>query len=534
MARFSGSFLAWRILTHAGMVSLAGLPFVAEQAVAANPAVFAHSRHHNVEIDFADPSSQCAATDLHLTMQVTPQSLEMDTPEQQIKLANALGGKLSTDSQCAAVQSVDVAIMQNGTKTRHLHATRAANWQFSVAAPSDVAPSPTPEPPPAAPAQPEAAQPVAIPEGYMGLLAYLAHQNPTLLDNPAVQACWARHFMGREFNAAYGNEFRMHDVEQQAKTDLAHVSQQMEAGNLLANLTLRLGEYDFAQSSFPIVLSGNVLTVVSQCDMSAAQLPDRVSFNLGENNQTFRVAMTSAQAEQFLKQRTRFGYIDRAVPVSMTFHVAPELLTGLTNASSSPLPAELTNIKIYAAPDKATLLADIGPEALAAMRKAQEAEKAAQLAKEAAQKRAESLRMLAEHVQSANRSEKLAMWVGQGTGNFGLPQLDTIRNVRMRIAMNDQPAQTILLVQADGSGRKQVPTKWPGKLNLTVPEDQPALSSGTWYIVRGLVNVPSTGDFPAADMSVQFIHACTQDECHDAEDPQALLNALQAEMTHKP
>ena len=533
MARFSGSFLAWRILAHAGVVSLAGLPFVAEHAVAAEPAVFAHSRHHNVEIDFADPSSQCAATDLHLTMQITPQSLEMDTPEQQIKLANALGGKLSTDSQCAAVQSVDVAILQNGADIRHLHAKRDANWQFSVAAPPAVAATPAPESPStAAPAQPVAMQPVA--EGYMGLLAYLAHQNPTLLDNPAVQACWARHFMGREFNAAYGNEFRMHDVEQQAKTDLAHVSQQMEAGNLLANLILRLGEYDFAQSSFPIVLSGNVLTVSSQCDMSAAQLPDRVSFNLGDNNQTFRVAMTSAQAEQFLKQRTRYGYIDRAVPVSMTFHVAPELLTGLTTTSSTPLPAELSDIKIYAAPDKATLLADIGPEALAAMRKAQEAEKAARIAREAAQKRAESLRMLAEHVQSANRSEKLAMWVGQGTGDFGLPELDTMRNVRMRIAINKQPAQTILLVQADGSGRKQVPTKWPGQLNLTVPEDQPALSSGTWYVVRGLVNIPNAGNFPPAEMSVQFIHACTQDECHDAEDPQALLSALQTEMTHKP
>ena len=362
----------------------------------------------------------------------------------------------------------------------------------------------------------------------------MAHQTPALLDNPAVQSCWAKHFMAREYSAAYGNEFRTHDVEQQARADLARVAGQMGAGNLLANLTLRLGEYDFAQSSFPVVLNGNILSVNSECDLSAAQLPDRASFKLGDSNQTFRVAMTSGQAEQFLKQRTRYGYIDRSVPVSLTFHVPAEQLAGLTAAHADVVPAELTDVKIYAAPNRETLLADIGPEALSALRKAQEAEKAARIAREAAQQRAESLRMLTEHVQSANRSEKLAMWVGQGSGGFGLPQLDNIRNVRIRVAQSGQPQQSILLVQANGSGRTQVPTRWPGKLDLTVPEGQPALASGTWYIVRGLVTVADTGDFPAAEMSVQVAHACTQDACHDAEDPQALLAALQAEMTHTP
>ncbi|OUJ04626.1 DUF4852 domain-containing protein [Acetobacter cibinongensis] len=561
MLQFHKSAFLWRYLICSGVAALALHP-LAFKTAAAETATFAHSRHHNVEIDFADPAARCAATDLHLKMAITPESHDIGAVEQQIHLANALGRKLATDHQCAAVQSVDIAVIQNGSEARHLQATKGTNWQFAEVAASQPAPQPQPSPPlppvpdalgaaavtappapaadaPAPTAVPAQAQdaapaappppPVVLPEGYMGLLALLVRHNPALLDNENIQACWARHAFQRDFFAAQGNEFRKHEVENRARTDLAQISQQIPAGTLQANLAVRLGEYDFKQSSFPVALNGNVLTLSSTCDMSDTTVPGQVGLKLGETAPTFRLPMPAAEAEQFLKQRTRFGFINREMMAILTFHVEDSQLGKMTD--STPQPVALTHVKIYSDTDKTSLLADIGPDALENMRKAQDAAKAAQQAKEAAQQQAENRRRMAERVQNASRSEKLAMWVGQNTRGFNAPDLNTIRNVRARAMMQGAPVDAILLVQADGSGRAQVPTKWPGKLNLTTPKDQPALSSGTWYLVQGPVSVPEKGDFPAAEMTVQTLHACQQDQCKDAEDPQALLATLQPTVT---
>ncbi|MDN6041533.1 MAG: hypothetical protein L0I33_05925 [Acetobacter sp.] len=526
----------WRRFAFASVASIALLPVISTLAIA-QTATFAHSKHHNVEINFADPTTACAASTLRLTMQITPQSQEIDTLEQQLHLANALGSKLSTDSNCNNVQSVDLAVMQNGTQTHSLHATRSDNWKFVEAAPATNAAQevPTQEStttPSAAPIPQPEAPPPAIPDGYMGLLALLVQKNPALLGNEAVQTCWARHFFEQDYINARGNDFRQHEVANKAKLDLERVSHQSASGQLHADLTLNLGQYDFNTSSFPVVLDGSVLSLSSNCDLSAAQLPNQVSFKLGEDNFSFPLPMPSAQAEQFLKQRTRYGYINRDMPVTLFFSVAEPELAKLNTPDFHIVPAELTSVKIYNDNARKELLGTIGAETLAGMRKAQADAQAAHLAKEAAQKRAENLRMMSERVQSANRSEKLAMWVGQDHNGYGLPSLDTMRSVRTSASLRNQPVPAILLVQTDSSGRKQVETKWPGKLTLTVPQDQPALSSGTWYIVQGQVSVPSKGDFPDATMAVQTLHACTQDQCKDAEDPQALATALQAQTTH--
>lgn len=557
MSQFHKSAFLWRYLICSGVAALALHPLVSKTA-AAEPATFAHSRHHNVEIDFADPAARCAVTDLHLKMAITPESHDIGAVEQQIHLANALGRKLATDHQCAAVQSVDIAVIQNGSEARHLQATRGTNWQFAGVsasqpappaqpaapfppvpdalgaaavtapnAPAADAPAPTTSPAQAQDAAPSVPQqtPVVLPEGYMGLLALLVRHNPALLDNENIQTCWARHAFQRDFFAAQGNEFRKHEVENRAKADLTQISQQIPAGTLEANLAVRLGEYDFKQSSFPVALDGNVLTLSSSCDMSDTTVPGRVGLKLGETAPIFRLPMPAAEAEQFLKQRTRFGFINREMMAVLTFHVEDSQLDKM--ADNAPQPVTLTHVKIYSDTDKTSLLADIGPDALENMRKAQEAAKAAQQAKEAAEQQAENRRRMAERLQSASRSEKLAMWVGQNTHGFNTPDLNTMRSVRARTIMQGAPVDAILLVQADGSGRAQVPTKWPGKLNLTTPKDQPALASGTWYLVQGPVSVPEKGDFPAAEMTVQTLHACQQDQCKEAEDPQALLAALQ-------
>lgn len=530
MPVFVRSAVMWR---HVLCASIACMPALWHQS-RAETAIFAHSRHHNVEIDFADSSSQCSAGTLHLLMQITPQSQDIDTPESQIHLANALGGKLSGNNQCADVSTVNISVLKNGSEIRQLQALRSTGWQFTEVVPTSAQISaPALQPSLSNDASPEVttsatAPAVIIPEGYMGFLAQIVRKNASLLDNDAVQACWAQHYLRHDFFAAQGNEFRVHEIDARAKSDLAQLSSQIKPDVIRVELNLRLGEYDFSRSDFPVELNGDLLSVSSDCNLSPAHLPGRVTLHLPDKQQIFRIPMSAANAEQFLKQRTRFGYINRDVFVSLSLHVNEAVMSRLNDETYDPVPAELNQVQIFSGPEKKTLLADISENALTAIRKEQLAEKAVAVAREEAAKRAENLRQMQLQLQNASYSQRLAMWVGQNNRNFGLPDLSTIRLVRQRAAVSGKPVDAILLVHTDGSGRDKVETQWPGKLNLTIAKNQPSFTSNTWYVVQGQVSVPG-GDFPSAEMTVQAEHVCKEEQCKDAGNLQALEAALKAQ-----
>jgi len=90
--------------------------------------------------------------------------------------------------------------------------------------------------------------------------------------------------------------------------------------------------------------------------------------------------------------------------------------------------------------------------------------------------------------------------------------------------IHNMPVETIMLVQADSSGRDNIATRWPGHLDITVAKDRPALKSGNWYLVAGSVTASDADGFPPAHLVALNVFACQQDKCADAGDATEIVD----------
>lgn len=99
-------------------------------------------------------------------------------------------------------------------------------------------------------------------------------------------------------------------------------------------------------------------------------------------------------------------------------------------------------------------------------------------------------------------------------------RLDTLRAARTDALLQGGAVPVTMLIQAGSDGRSAVSTRWPGKLQVTVPEAGPALKSDGWYVVRGALSVADGDDaLPPAKLEAAVVHACGKAECADAADP---------------
>jgi hypothetical protein len=104
-------------------------------------------------------------------------------------------------------------------------------------------------------------------------------------------------------------------------------------------------------------------------------------------------------------------------------------------------------------------------------------------------------------------------------------RLDNLRDARADALISGQPTPVSLLIQAGADGRNQVAASWPGSLALDVPQAQPQLVTGRWYLVHGALSVDDTpNDDPpaAARLQVQSLIACARPRCEDVANPDAI------------
>lgn len=543
---------AWAV---AGVVAVTAPAFAEETVLAA-------SKARKLQVLAEGGAAWCKPT-VRLRMVLDSDSPDVRNPASQVEIMNRLKTPITTD--CKTATAAELTVFEQGKPTGTYKATADKDWVFAtapasapVAAPKAEPPlattaAPVPPPAPAAPPAPVAPQvtaaapqpapasaPPAAPPlprdvNYASAAIRLVKDNPSLAQDDGLLRCWAAYRFEKEYAQFRNQEFKLQPVLQKARADLAETVAQSDGQRVVAVLNASFENYNFDTQQFPIHLKMDNVSFSRQCYTQSEAVPNSLTIKVPDLDSITGLPMESKAAQAFADKRTRYGSIDRRIAIALTIKLESGFAKG--GWFSMVASGTLESATIYADADATQPLYWLTPEELDKMRAARAAEKAA-LAKAEEERKAEQRRqqMLAQREQniralsSASTSVKLANWVSEGQIDY-YTKLNNLRAARAAALVGGKPVTVSMLIQADGSGRNKVDTKWPGKLEVTVAEGQPDLNSSGWYLVRGLLSVPEGDPLPPAQLTAQTVYACAQPKCADATDPTAIVDRKLAALT---
>jgi len=329
-------------------------------------------------------------------------------------------------------------------------------------------------------------------------------------------------------------EFRLQPILQKARSDLAESAAQSARGRVTAVFLTQFASYDFNKQSFPITLNLNQISFSQPCCNFAPGLPDIFIISVSGADAVDSLPMSTAAAQAFTEARTRSGNVNRAIAIAVTIKLGPEGFK--INARQATATGTLESATIFGDQQATLPLYQISASDLETIRVRKAAAQALQ-AKAEAERQAGMRRqqMLAQRQQTilaltnSTASVKLANWLSTGELNINA-QLDNLRSARVSALTSNKPVPVRMLVQAGASGRSQVDTNWPGKLQISVAEG-PALTSSGWFLVQGLLSVSDEDTLPAAQLLAQTVYACKEPKCAEAEDAVAIVDRKLGELS---
>lgn len=535
---------------------------VATTPALADETVLAASKARKLQV-LADGGAGWCKPTVRLRMVLDPDSPDARNPGSQVEVMNRLKAPITTD--CKAATAAELTVVEQGKPTGTYKATADKDWVFAAVPASAPVAAPKAEPPPAtaaasvsppAPAAPPAVAPQVVtappspaptsapPAGpplprdvnYASAMIRLVKDNPSLAQDDGLLRCWAAYRFEKEYSQFRNQEFKLQPVLQKARADLAETVAQNDGQRVTAVFNVSFDGYNFDTQQFPISLRMESLNFSRQCYTQSQALPSTLIVKVSDLDAITGLPMESKAAQAFADKRTRYGSVDRHIAIAVTVKLDNGgFVTGSWGQIVST--GTLESATIFADSNATQPLYWLTPEELEKMRATRAAEKAA-LAKAEEERKAEQRRqqMLAQREQniralsSAPTSVKLANWVSDGQIDY-YTKLNNLRTARAAALVGGKPVMVSMLIQADGSGRNKVDTKWPGKLEVTVAEGQPDLSSSGWYLVRGMLSVPEGDNLPPARLTAQTVYACAQPKCADATEPTAIVDRKLAALT---
>lgn len=560
MMKRKTSQVAFAALVVAGAVGMSA-PAMADDYV------LAASKAHKLQV-IADggAASWCGQT-LKLRMILEADSPDVGNPAAQLEVMNRLKTPITTD--CKAASSADLTVTDPGKPNTSYRATALGGWVFAPVAVAPVAvapaapaapialapalapaPAPTPAPAPApeaavpasaesvASASAPAAQALAPPpkvtvkpqdmDYWTGLLRWV-HDNPGLEQDDKVLRLWAFHRYPNEYRSVSNQEFKLQALVQRAKEDLTTSLTQQSLDLVTVAVQTRFGSYDFTNQRFPLSLDDVQNISYSRPCCSFEKAPSTFVVQLEGLSNLIGLPMPPAVAQSFTERRTRWGNVDRSLYLAVTVKLN-EGGFQTDRWETATAVGTINSVTIYGDEKMTEALLHLSAEDFAKWQEIRDAEAAA-AAKAAAEQRAEQQRrqLLAQREQSisvlssSSSSLRLANFITPGQINYRLT-LDNLRGARAAALINGKAVPVSMLFQADGSGRNDVPTKWPGLLKVTVPAGQPELASSGWYLVYGQLSVPDGTGLPAAQLMAEQVYACTMTKCADAAIPEAVVD----------
>jgi len=333
----------------------------------------------------------------------------------------------------------------------------------------------------------------------------------------------------REYERVANQEFKLQPIIQKAKADLAATLAQADSGRINIIFNSNFDAYDFNKQMFPVAIRGNEFHLTKPCCFEASNLPNSFVLNVSGLDAVTGLPMDNVAAEAFAEKRTQYGRINRTISLAVAVKLNSADFTknswGVVTVSGAIDTAAFLDDK-----DDAKILYQLKENELQKMREAKAAEEAI-AAKAEADRQAEIHKQKAMarrdqdilSLSQASSSVKLANAISDGQINYG-QHLDNLRSARAKAIINGQLVTVSMLIQVDESGRYELPTKWPGHLQVTVSVSHPELKSSGWYLVRGLLSVPDGDSLPPATLVANAVYACAQLQCADATDATTIVD----------
>ena len=552
----------------------------------ADTTVLAVSRAHRARV-LAEGAPAWCSQDLHLRVELETFSPDFDDPAAQARLLGRLRGPIG--SSCSQARTAYASVISPGRRPILFHASSDGGWVFTLVQPATSAlaePSASPSaglasgfpqqalrPPatatitPPAPATSRFASNSDLATyttprdvGYASLVIAMAHQTPSLLDDLGTTRYWAQYRFEQRFSRLQNQEFKLQPLLAEARQDLSTTVAVSRPGIIVVPVASDFGEYDFSHHDFPIHIGGDQIQLNMQpCCQQTDKLPRYITIKAEGLDAIDALPMSTDAAQMFAEHRTRYGSVDRRLTMLVTMSIGNSNIPS-GQSYGDVLNASVQSVDIVEGQHNETLVYRFRPSEIRALRDgkaAREAEAAHTLEAQRADQARESERQqkAAEatmHAQqeAANREQLLAQQsaiisnlqnqpAGVRLRNFLEPNayadsntLNDLRDARANAVLSGGSTNVMMLVQTDGSGSNDVPTNWPGHLEISVRQGTSPLSSGRWYLVSGRLTVPPGEDLPAAKLQADVTFACSSAECADAADPAAIvqhkLAALQA------
>lgn len=364
---------------------------------------------------------------------------------------------------------------------------------------------------------------------YASMMLRMVKDKPSLAQNDAVLRCWAQYRFGKEYSRFRRQEFKLQPVLKKAQADLMASVAEHDGQHITVTISTDFGSYDFKTQKFPISLEMNGITLHRSCHVHSDDVPDAFTVKILDLDAITGLPMAQEAAKAFVANRTRYRSVDREISIAVVVKVG----------SSGIVEGKWGRVGVAGTIESAAIFADsaakqplyrLASERLAKLRADRAAEKVALAKAEEARKAEQQRRQLLEqrerYIQAlvaAPESAKLANWISDDQINT-YARLDNLRKARAAALVIGKPVAVSLLIQADGNGRKNVATRWPGKLEVTTGADQPDLVDAGWYLVRGVLTVPEGDSVLSAQLLASKVFMCAAPKCADAADPEAIVD----------
>ena len=524
------------IAVLAGILSLTAMDAQADDGYA-----LAKSNAHKLQV-LADGGPAWCKPTVRLRMVLESDSPDLKNTSAQTGVMNLLKAPISTD--CKAATAAELTVFEQGAVTGTFKATADGGWVFVAIPASTMSPTPVTqkaEPSPVAPppqqiasapnviAPPPAPAPLPREINMAGALVRLVHDKPALSEDDGILRWWALHRFPREYQQVSNQEFKLQPLLQKAKVDLVETVAQANPQTVTATVSVQFGNYDFDTQQFPITTTMQEITLTGPCCFQSPNLPNMFTLKIADLESITSLPMEKTAAQVFIEKRSRWGGVNRGITLAVTVKLDP---SGFSKNGWNGMVAvgTLESATFFSDQQTSEPIYHMTSDELEKMRVAKAARQV-ELAKAEAERQAELRRqqILAQREQTikvlttATPSVKLANWISDGQVDF-YSRLSNLRSARAAALVSGKPVAVNMLVQAGASGKSQVDTKWPGKLQVSVSEGQAELSSSGWYLVHGLLTVPDGDSVPPAQLTAQTIYACTQPKCAEATDAAAIVD----------
>ena len=384
-----------------------------------------------------------------------------------------------------------------------------------------------------------------IGSGFEGMFVHYLRANPQAIDDKNIQKWWSDLKFRQEFRQYMNQEFKMAALCDKSKDDMANVVRNMDQERVDVSMNVLFKEYDFQKQCFPINVGTGDITISNP--NNAVGVPRNFVLRLDGLDAANCLPLNRERAQLFLqKHMDSHGRGNRELLMDLHVKFDSSLANQLRNKvmAGQPIVARLDSVAFLdpsrdgrSEPDLVAVISNEQMENVLGERAKRKAEAdKAETERQEQSRKAEAERQAQWRIEQAKVSRdrdiaalnarplqvRLANYLTPGPVDLGLA-LANLRAARFRSLIQGKPGRVVMLIQAGSSGTTDVPTKWPGLLNVTAP-DSTEFKASAWYLVQGMVSTGEGDGLPSSCLVATSSISCAKEYCQDLGDATMIVD----------